>query len=360
MGLKYLARRLIRRLRMMRWMADVKLYPGTEGQDENSLILFSPAIRSQNMGDSIIEYYCNQALRDVMEGRETYRLPTHSLPEADQMERLRRGENKIVCGTNLITPHFEEFSNWKMPENLTGYRDIVTLGVGWGYYCDTTSATSRFVYNTILSRDKLHSVRDGYTERKFREMGIHNVVNTGCPTLWELTPEHCATIPIGKAGRVITTLTDYDRDVDRDRRMIEILKANYDEVFVWIQGTEDLEYLESLVDTQTVRVIPRNLEAYTSALKMGNVDYVGTRLHAGIHAMNLGVRTVILAVDSRAIEMGRDFNLPVIRREDLEEKLQERICGSWNTQIDLPVDSIAKWKKQFTMQVNGGKANVNL
>lgn len=354
MELKYFARRIVRRLKMVCWMADVKLHPGNERQDEDSLILFDPAIGSLNMGDSIIQYYCNQALRDVMAGRKICRVPTHSLPEADQMKCLRQGETKIVCGTNLMTPHFEEFSNWKMPENLTGYRDIVTLGVGWGYYCDTISETSRFVYNTILSRNKLHSVRDGYTEKKFREIGITNVVNTGCPTLWGLTPEHCANIPTGKAGSVITTLTDYDRDPERDRRMIEILKANYDEVFVWIQGTEDLGYLESLVDTQTVCVIPQNLEAYTSALKMGNVDYVGTRLHAGIHAMNLGVRTVILAVDNRAIEMGRDFNLPVIRREELEEKLQERICGSWNTQIEIPVDSIVKWKKQFKMQVKGG------
>lgn len=359
MGLKYVARRIVRRLKMVCWMADVKLHPGTERQDETSLILFDPAIGSLNMGDSIIQYYCNQALQEVMADREVCRVPTHSLPETDQMEHLRRGETKIVCGTNLMTPHFEEFSNWKMPENLTGYRDIVTLGVGWGYYCDTISETSRFVYNTILSRNKLHSVRDGYTEKKFRDMGITNVVNTGCPTLWGLTPEHCANIPTGKADRVITTLTDYDRDPAWDRRMIEILKANYDEVFVWIQGTEDLEYLESLVDTQTVRVIPRNLEAYTSALKMGNVDYAGTRLHAGIHAMNLGVRTVILAVDNRAIEMGRDFNLPVIRREELEEKLQERICGSWNTQIEIPVDFIVKWKKQFKMQVKGGEANAD-
>ena len=88
-------------------------------------------------------------------------------------------------------------------------------------------------------------------------------------------------------------------------------------------------------------------------------SYVGTRLHAGIHAMNRKVRSVILAVDNRAIEMGRDFNLPVIRREELEEKLQERIYGSWNTQIKIPVDSIVKWKKQFKMQVTGDSANVD-
>ncbi len=33
-----------------------------------------------------------------------------------------------------------------------------------------------------------------------------NVSNTGCPTLWRLTPEHCKSIPRRKGARVVTTL----------------------------------------------------------------------------------------------------------------------------------------------------------
>ena len=315
--------------------------------------MFDTSIESQNMGDSIIAHYCGIALSQLTDNREVLRLPTHKLPQADQLSRLAAAGTKIVCGTNLITPHYEEFSNWKMPENLRSYRDILTLGVGWGYYCEDISPMSRFVYRTILSRTGLHSVRDSYTEKKFREMGIHNVVNTGCPTLWGLTPEHCASIPIQKARRVITTLTDYDRDYDRDRQMITLLREQYDEVYVWIQGAEDKDYLRELVDPDQVRIIPRSLEAYTEALKMGDLDYVGTRLHAGIHAMNLGVRTIILAVDNRAIEMGRDFHLPVIRRDELEEKLLPRIHSREPIAVRLPSAQIDAWKKQFATHIGG-------
>lgn len=347
MGMRQFISRVYRRTMDLSWMIDVTLHPGTNRKRSNTVVLLDPAIGSQNMGDSIIEYYCNLALAQLLTERAALRLPTHTLPDQEQLSHLRRAGTRIVCGTNLITPHYEEFSNWKMPHNLSGYRDIVTLGVGWGYYCDTISKTSRFVYRTVLSRNQLHSVRDSYTEQKFREMGIGNVVNTGCPTLWGLTPEHCAAIPDRKARRVITTLTDYDRDLVRDLKMINLLKELYDEVFVWIQGSDDLAYLESLVDTSTVRIIPRNLDAYTAALKMGDVDYVGTRLHAGIHAMNLGVRSIILAVDNRAIEMGRDFQLPVIRREELNEKLRDRIGGQWKTAVKLPTVQINAWKGQF-------------
>lgn len=329
-------------------MLDVNNYVDNQTKMADKVALFDTKQGSQNLGDSIISYYCHLALSEFLEDKAIICLPTHYLPETEQIAELSTARTRIVCGTNLITPHFEEFTNWKMPRNLSGYRNILTLGVGWGYYCDNISPVSRFVYRTILSRKGLHSVRDGYTEKKFREMGIDNVVNTGCPTMWWLTPEHCAAIPTQKSLRVITTLTDYDRDYDRDRRMIEILRGHYDQVYVWIQGMEDESYLKELIDLSTVQVIPRSLEAYNQALKMGDVDYVGTRLHAGIHAMNQGIRTLILAVDNRAIEMGRDFQLPVIKRENLEEELENMITSSWKTKVQLPMEQIEAWKNQFS------------
>lgn len=339
--------RVNRRLKTLVWIADVSLHSGAGKENPDKVVLFDPAIGSQNMGDSIIAYYCTKALSEITIPKDVLRVPTHALPTEKQMAEVSHSGMKIVCGTNLITPHFEEFSNWKMPHNLEGYRDIVTMGVGWGYYCDDISKISKFVYRTILSKKKLHSVRDGYTEHKFREMGITNVVNTGCPTLWGLTPEHCALIPKKKANRVITTLTDYDRDPETDRFMINILKRNYEQVLVWLQGTEDFTYLQSLIDPNSVQIIERDLGQYTKALDMGDVDYVGTRLHAGIHALNRGVRSIILAVDNRAAEMGQDFNLPVIQRSDIRTQLSEMITTKWETNIVLPLDAIHQWKTQF-------------
>ena len=341
------AGRTVRKLKNLAWQMDVKCHPGTRKPEADRAVLFDTALGSLNMGDSIIRHYCALALEEILADRQVTCLPTHTLPTPEQLAELGSAGIRIVCGTNLMTPHFEEFSNWKMPRHLRGYRDILTLGVGWGYYCEDISPVSRFVYRTILGKDGLHSVRDSYTEQKFREMGIANVVNTGCPTLWGLTPEHCAAIPRNKRNEVITTLTDYDRDPLRDLRMIRILQAHYDAVYVWIQGVEDQAYLDTLVQPGEVRVIPRDLDAYTAVLDSGRADYVGTRLHAGIHAMNRGVRSIILAVDNRAIEMGRDFHLPVIRRDELEEKLENLIVASWATEVRLPMAQIRAWKGQF-------------
>jgi len=108
-----------------------------------------------------------------------------------------------------------------------------------------------------------------------------------------------------------------------------------------------MEYLRELIDVKRVEIIPNDFESYTKALTCTDVDYVGTRLHAGIHALNLGVRSLIVAIDNRAIEMGKDVNLPLIMRENLEQELVVQIRENRKTDIVIPEQEINLWKKQF-------------
>ena len=82
-------------------------------------------------------------------------------------------------------------------------------------------------------------------------------------------------------------------------------------------------------------------------LRKGCVDYVGTRLHAGIHALNHKIRCIILAVDNRATEMGRDVNLPVIQRDEISEKLEKKIQSDFATQIRINQENIDRFQAQF-------------
>ena len=76
------------------------------------------------------------------------------------------------------------------------------------------------------------------------------------------------------------------------------------------------------------------------------IDYVGTRLHVVIKCLQHKKRTIILAIDNRASEMKKDFNLPVILPEDVE-KLNEAIHGEYLTDIHIPEENIEKWVQQF-------------
>lgn len=86
---------------------------------------------------------------------------------------------------------------------------------------------------------------------------------------------------------------------------------------------------------------------YDEVLKE-DVDYIGTRLHGGIKALNAGRRSLIIAVDNRAIEISKDTGLPVIGRDEFKTMLENKINDSIQPKIVLPTDNIVAWKNQFS------------
>lgn len=319
-------------------------------QDTNGMICFDPSIKTDNLGDQIIMYYCQKVLADLFPERRIIHIGTHSLPSREEQRLAKHTKYKIVCGTNLLTSHIEHHWRWILPDGIRqkmNYRNVILLGVGWGEYQDECSDYSWMVYRCMLNPNVLHSVRDRYTQEKLYQAGFENVINTGCPTTWALTPELCCDIPTQKAKNVVTTITDYRRDPQRDQTMLEILSRNYEHIDLWLQGRQDDEYLKTLKVPENLTTIPASLEAYETVLRKGGVDYVGTRLHAGIHALNHKVRSIILAVDNRATEMGRDVKLPVIQREQIEDELEDYINSDFKTEISIDQEKIECFKEQF-------------
>src|SRR5699024_8485950 len=199
----------------------------------------------------------------------------------------------------------------------------------------------------ILSTDYLHSVRDNYTKEQLNSIGFNNVINTSCATMWDLTEEHCHQIPIEKQKSVIFTLTDYNKNQKRDRQFVNILVNNYDKVFMWVQGERDLEYLKELnIDINKINIVPPSLKEFDKVLQNLDIDYIGTRLHGGVRALQHQKRTIIIGIDNRALEKKKDFNIDVVDREDMD-LLENVIYDNFKTEIVIPEENIKEWKKQF-------------
>jgi hypothetical protein len=149
---------------------------------------------------------------------------------------------------------------------------------------------------------------------------------------------------------VVYTLTDYAPNPVHDVETLRHLARQYEKVHVWLQGAGDMGYYQRLLPEigkfateDLISTVPPNLQSYDSLLETHDIDYVGTRLHGGIRAMQKGRRTLILAVDNRAIEMGRDFGLPVIRRDEFES-LPKLVAEQRATIISLPMEAIAAYR----------------
>lgn len=318
--------------------------------NDKIICIFNTAIGTDNLGDYIIMHYCNQILHELFGDCKFTNISTHQVPTETNEDLVKQTKFKFVCGTNLLTSHIEEWWNWRLPDGFRkklNYRNSILLGIGWGNYQDECSSYSKMIYRSMLNSNLIHSVRDTYTEKKLKAAGITNVINTGCPTMWRLTPAFCRSIPTQKARDVITTITDYRRDIEKDNQMFRILSRNYRNVYLWLQGKNDKAYLSQFDVPENLVIIPRSIEAYEEKLSQGNIDYVGTRLHAGIFALNHSIRSIIIAVDNRAIEIAKDTNIPLILREDLEYELEKLILDNWQTEIQIKEDNISKFKNQF-------------
>ena len=314
------------------------------------IVLYNPAISSLNIGDEIIAKSCKQNLDKIFNNDMYIEISTHLPVNNSYLKRIKDVRHSFVLGSNLLMPKLDaRFRQWDIKMwNVEYMKPVILMGVGWNKYSTKTTTYTKNLYKRLLSDKYLHSVRDIYTEQKLKEIGINNVINTGCPSFWELTKEHCQDIPKRKANKVVFTLTDYKRDFVKDKKLLEILKRNYKEVLFWIQGSDDYEYFKQINTNNNIQIIPPKLEEFDKILKT-NVDYIGTRLHGGIRAIQHKCRSIILAVDNRATELNKNYNIPVIQRNDINN-LEKVINNELVTDILLPSENIERWKKQFMVK----------
>ncbi len=320
--------------------------------------LLDTSIGTSNMGDHIIMACVRQELKKILENNFVYDMPTH-LPAFNAFAVWRNSyviQNYSNCdmrfagGSNLLVKDLKtHYPQWNInPFNSRPIWGTVLVGVGAGAGDYTNSYTTK-LYRKVLSHDFYHSVRDERSREYVESLGL-KAINTGCVTMWMLTPEFCRGIPVKKASRVIFTLTangKFPEGDPRDQAIIDTLKKNYSKVYFWIQGDKDLQYFRRLKNTEGIEILPPSLEVYDKKLSEDDLDYVGTRLHGGIYAMRHRKRAIIIAIDERAREISRSNHLNLIEIDRVPEELETMIQSDIVTSVKMPYDRINEWKRQF-------------
>lgn len=320
------------------------------------IILFDTSQGSLNSGDYIIKECLEKEMDFLFQNECLVKYSTHlpisrfyqNLNKNTVYKTCNKADYKFLCGTNLIKNSlFRIAPDWNI--NFTSckyYQNSIAIGCGMEINAKHSDIYTKLIYKKILSKNHIHSVRDERTKHYLESLGM-KVLNTGCPTLWGITPEICMAIPKSKSNAVIFTLTDYKRDPILDKELINILKNSYSRLLFWVQGFDDFIYLKSLIDINDIEIIPHALEAYKNILETQNIDYVGTRLHAGIYAIRHGIRSIIISVDNRADDMSETYRIPIVKRDVISSILKEKIESEFETFINIPTETIKIWKEQF-------------
>lgn len=326
------------------------LHPSGKRVSIGDKVILNTSIGSDNSGDDIIMHFAKKQLASIFPIAEIEEYPTHG--GWVQMDNSKSQYLKIICGTNAISTKVTVDCPIAFPKNVSLYRNSILL-MAAGLRCmhgrRTISSLSSRILHYALSDQVVHSVRDEKTEAQLKAIGISNVLNTSCVTMWGLTPEACSRIPREKADYVLTTVTDYARNQSRDKYMLETLLKKYKKVYLWLQGVGDRQYINSLVASNRLDFIDGKFESLKSFVENGDFpfDYFGTRLHCGIYCLNMGIRSMIVGVDNRALDIKDSTNLPVIHRDALPDAMERLVDEARATDIHIPVDSIRQWKRQF-------------
>lgn len=263
---------------------------------------------------------------------------------------LKKCNHVFFGGTNSLCGEMEKYTQWGVNmDNYESVTDVILMGLGWWQYQDTVSDYTRTILHETLSKTYLHCVRDSYSLEKLKGIGITNVINTGCPTLWDIDTDYKKKIKRKKARNVVCAFTDYRKNLARDSGIFDVVKGNYKKIYFWLQGVNDYDYISSNFkpdfpgQIEFLRPDPAELNRI---FERKDVEYVGTRLHAGIRALQCNRRAIIIGVDNRANEMKKDFNLPVLEAEKMDS-LEEVINSPLDLDLKIPHDEVRRWKEQF-------------
>ncbi len=320
-----------------------------------NILLLDTGFASFNKGDDIIMECTRKELAPLLEPNFEINLPTHVSSfhwyqvwkSSNAYRTYAECKYKFVGGSNILVPNLlTHYAQWNI--NIFNYQALkgtIMVGVGAGAGAEAGSNWyTRYIYQHMLNREFYHSARDERSKLYMESLGL-KAINTGCVTMWMLTPEHCAQIPTKKADKVVFTLTAYDAD-ENGQILLDTLLKNYSEVYFWPQSLGDYEYFRSLKNTDTVHVLQATKEAYDRYLTDNDTDYVGTRLHGGVYAMRHKRRAIIIAIDERARAINERNHLNCIEKADIQQ-LDAMINSEFATSIIMSFNDINRWKAQF-------------
>lgn len=314
---------------------------------------------SGNLGDYVINSSIRREMKFLNDNAFVLELPSHTktfgpvqkVAARKAVKEFAEADLKFLCGTNAIyTNMIRPNLNWKINflDNVV-QRGTILLGAGIGINRKQFNLYTSSLWKKVLSKKYIHSVRDLKTKEYLDKIGIESIC-TGCPTTWRFTEQFLADVPREKAKEAVFTLTCYNKDYAYDKKMIDVLLRNYDRLYFFAQTFGDVAYLNELLSQEELSeicVIGGNLDAYDSLLSGTDLDYIGSRLHGGMYALQHKKRAIVISIDYRASNMLIDSNIVIDRKNSSAEDLENIINSRFGTRMEIPLDDIAKWKAQF-------------
>lgn len=313
--------------------------------------LLDTSVSTRNIGDEIIMDSVRREVADLVPEAIIRTVPTHERLGARSRGLLAESQVRLAGGTNLVGPPMAYSRLWKIgPTEFIRSPKATLMGCGWRRYDRRVTPYSAALLRRALQSEVPHAVRDQHTADELAAIGIENTIVTGCPTTWELTDAHNASIPQPKGDVAVIALNGKKDPAGFAKILLDTAVAQYERVYFWPQMLPDHRYLSQL--PAGVTAVNPTLSAYDGVLSQNaEVDYIGSRLHAGIRALQHHRRTFIFELDNRATEMGNTLGLPTHEARADRDYLTHLITSKQELGIRIPLDRTEEWKNHVRQAV---------
>lgn len=312
------------------------------------------SLEGDNLGDKIIAVLLKRNFPELfLQDSGYFEIGTHDGNGSVSNSFLRRTSVALVTGGNSIPikylrPVRKNILNFsrKTLRNLNG--KILFIGAGSENYKRglVWSLSAKYFLKKYSYKEVPHSVRDRYTETYLSSIGI-GAVYTGCPTTWGLQKVYNNIDP----NECILTLTAHRRDLGRDLRIVDWALRTFNKVYFWPQQLGDIDYFDSLVESnERLLLVERlgfSLEALDNTLASSKVTHsIGTRLHGNLYSLNHNIIPIIVAIDNRAEELCKSSEIPFIKRNNVSSSnLDEFFQNLDSIKCVIPKNKIDEYKK---------------
>lgn len=329
---------------------------------EKYITILDPSLKnndgdpSGNIGDLIIYDFIKDILAKIFPNHRIKRISTHVPFSKKEKTIINHSSYTFVGGTNILTSDIRNFPRLTPIKKkgfyfFPGIKDVILLGTGWSSYEDKIDWATKLYYNNILKKNKIHAVRDVYSQKQLENAGFKNILHTSCPSTWSLDTSF-----INKFNKdykeILFTLNSYYPNAKEDNLLLEaILTASAEKNYFFPQTKEDSEYLVTLPafknNISKITFLNHSIKEFLNITSSSEINYIGNRLHGGIRCLAFNKPTLIISVDNRATEMGKSINLNVVERNNITQVKKWLSNEFIPTQLKLPKDNINRWIAQF-------------
>ena len=317
------------------------------------LHLLDTSIASDNIGDEIIMEAVRGETRQLASDAYWTTSSSHDGLGPFGRGQVERADWVVLGGTNALHSRFQlaDMVSWTLRAKELPLIEgkLVLWGVGAQVRHEKIDPRQKDLLTGLLADAVPHGVRDRSAHLLLEKLG-KNATWVGCPTLWEQAGRKIGTSE--RPSTVCLSLTAHRPDRHRDRELLEQLRRGYRRCCFWPQQPRDLAYLRDLVGPDEARafaVLPPNLEALDEFLRTTETDYVGTRVHGGIRAIQHGRWSVILGIDHRAEEIVGRVGIPVLPRK-LVGELESLMSDRKPYRIQLPTVALQRFREFWRTQ----------